>query len=187
MKNIQFGVNLLFEEDSVQKLEETLSPEAAKKVAESRTFKKRSPGRPKKEFVDDTFFRTTIIAHRVNYEKLKVIAMKEGRPFKDILNDALSAVIEKYEEKNGKVILRDNHENPFKSYCPMMVTGSGKKLYSYDEVALLLGVSTQTLYMIVKKLEMPLHPISGRLYFEESQIVQVADFRKRLERERRVQ
>ena len=74
----------------------------------------KGPGRPKKEFVDDTFFRTTIIAHRVNYEKLKVIAMKEGRPFKDVLNDALFAAIEKYEEKNGEVIVRDNNENPFK-------------------------------------------------------------------------
>jgi hypothetical protein len=50
----------------------------------------------------------------VNYEKLKVIAMKEGRPFKDVLNDALFAAVDKYEEKNGEVILRDNHENPFK-------------------------------------------------------------------------
>lgn len=97
----------------VQELEETLSLEARKAFAASRSAKK-GPGRPKKEFVDDTFFRTTIIAHRVNYEKLKVIAMKEGRPFKDVLNDALFAAIEKYEEKNGEVIVRDNHENPFK-------------------------------------------------------------------------
>lgn len=99
---------------SVPELEETLSPKARAIIAESRASEKKGPGRPKKEFVDDTFFRTTIIAHRVNYEKLKVIAMKEGRPFKDVLNDALFAVIEKYEEKNGEVIVRDNHENPFK-------------------------------------------------------------------------
>lgn len=179
--NITFGVKVLFDESNVQKVEETLSPEVSKKVFETRTSEKKGPGRPRKEFVDTSFFRTTIIAHRENYEKLKVIAMKEGRPFKDILNDAFAAVIEKYEEKNGKVILRYNPENPFKEHYPMMVTESGKKLYSYDDVALLLGLSTQTLYKHVKKLELPLYPISGRLYFEESQILQVAEERKRFQ------
>jgi hypothetical protein len=113
-KDLKVGVDALLGERRVQELEETLSPEVRKVVAASRASEKKGPGRPKKEFVDDTFFRTTIIAHRVNYEKLKVIAMKEGRPFKDVLNDALFAVIEKYEERNGEVILRDNHENPFK-------------------------------------------------------------------------
>lgn len=118
-KDLRFGTDALLGESrekrvSVPELEATLSPEVRKAVAASRASEKKGPGRPKKEFVDDTFFRTTIIAHRVNYEKLKVIAMKEGRPFKDVLNDALFAVIEKYEEKNGEVILRDNHENPFK-------------------------------------------------------------------------
>lgn len=74
----------------------------------------KGPGRPKKEFVDDTFFRTTIIAHRVNYEKLKVVAMKLGRPFKDVLNDALLAAVETFEKKNGEITLRETHENPFK-------------------------------------------------------------------------
>ena len=114
--NITFGVKLLFEENSIQKVEETLSPEVSKKVSESRSSEKKGPGRPKKEFVDDTFFRTTIIAHRVKYEKLKVIAMKEGRSFKDILNDAFTAVIDKYEEKNGEEVLREKHENPFKEH-----------------------------------------------------------------------
>ena len=118
-KDLKVGTEFLLGESrvkslEVQELEETLSPEGRKVVAASRASEKKGPGRPKKEFVDDTFFRTTIIAHRVNYEKLKVIAMKEGRPFKDVLNDALFAAIEKYEEKNGEVIVRDNHENPFK-------------------------------------------------------------------------
>lgn len=182
--NISFGVKVLFEENSVQKVEETLSPEVSRKVFESRSSERKGPGRPRKEFVDTSFFRTTIIAHRENYEKLKVIAMKEGRPFKDILNDAFAAVIEKYEEKNGEVILKYNHENPFKEHYPMMVTESGKKLYSYDDVALLLGLSTQTLYKYVKKLELALYPISGRLYFEESQISQVAEKRKKFQMRR---
>lgn len=113
-KDFKTGINALLGDARTTALEETLSPEARAIIAESRASEKKGPGRPKKETVDDTFFRTTIIAHRVNYEKLKVIAMKEGRPFKDVLNDALFAVIEKYEEKNGEVVLRDNHENPFK-------------------------------------------------------------------------
>lgn len=113
-KDFKTGINALLGDARTTALEETLSPEVRAIIAESRASEKKGPGRPKKEFVDDTFFRTTIIAHRVNYEKLKVIAMKEGRSFKDVLNDALFAVIEKYEEKNGEVILRDNHENPFK-------------------------------------------------------------------------
>ena len=95
-KNISLDVKVLVEEDNVQK-----------------ELPKRGPGRPKKETVDNTFFRTTIIAHRVNYEKLKVIAMNEGRYFKDILNDAFTAVIKKYEDSHGEVILRHNHKNPF--------------------------------------------------------------------------
>lgn len=113
-KNLKFGVDALLGESRVSELEETLSPEVRRIVAESRASEKKGPGRPRKEFVDTSFFRTTIIAHRENYEKLKVIAMKEGRPFKDVLNDALSAAVEKYEDRNGEIIVRDNFENPFK-------------------------------------------------------------------------
>lgn len=113
-KDLKVGVDALLGERRVQELEETLSPEVRKAVADSRAIEKKAPGRPKKEGTDENFFRTTIIAHRESYEKLKVIAMKEGRPFKDVLNDALSAAVEKYEERNGEVIVRDNFENPFK-------------------------------------------------------------------------
>ena len=113
-KDLRVGTDALLGERRVQELEATLDPKTREDLAETREAIKKGPGRPKKDSVDDTFFRTTIIAHRVNYEKLKVIAMKEGRPFKDVLNDALFAAVDKYEEKNGEVILRDNHENPFK-------------------------------------------------------------------------
>lgn len=59
----------------------------------------------------------------------------------------------------------------------MIKTESGKTLYSYDDVSLLLGVTAQTLYKYVKKLELALYPVSGKLYFVESQIVQVAKAR----------
>ena len=99
-------------------VEAALSPETRELLAQSRAkeAEKRRPGRPKKENFEPTdFFRTTIIAHKENYEKLKVVAMKLGRPFKDVLNDALAAAVETFEEKNGKIVLRDfEHENPFK-------------------------------------------------------------------------
>ena len=112
-KDFKTGINALLGDARTTALEETLSPEARAIIAESRASEKKGPGRPKKETVDNTFFRTTIIAHRVNYEKLKVIAMNEGRYFKDILNDAFTAVIKKYEDSHGEVILRHNHKNPF--------------------------------------------------------------------------
>ena len=99
-------------------IEENLKPETRELIAEIRAkeAEKRRPGRPKKESVeDDGYFRTTIIAHKENYEKLKVVAMKLGRTFKDVLNDALAAAVETFEERNGEIILRDrDHENPFK-------------------------------------------------------------------------
>ena len=99
---------------AVSPIEEGLKPETQAILAEARERKR--PGRPKKEFVeDDGYFRTTIIAHKENYEKLKVVAMKLGRTFKDVLNDALAAAVETFEERNGEIILRErDHENPFK-------------------------------------------------------------------------
>lgn len=113
-KDLRVGTDALLGERRVQELEATLDPKTREDLAETREAIKKGPGRPKKEFVDDTFFRTTIIAHRVNYEKIKVIAMKEGMSFKDVLNEAISAAVEKYEEKHGEVILRDNREKLFK-------------------------------------------------------------------------
>lgn len=115
MKDFNKGVNLLLGESrTASPIEEGLKPETQAILAEAR--EKKRPGRPRKEVVeDDGYFRTTIIAHKENYAKLKVVAMKLGRTFKDVLNDALSAALDKFEEKNGKIILEDiDHENPFK-------------------------------------------------------------------------
>lgn len=110
------GVNALFGEPRpLTKTEAALSPETLASIEEARDKRIKKRGRPKKESLEDNgFFRTTIIAHRENYEKLKVVAMKLGRPFKDVLNDALSAAVETFEEKNGEITLREYHENPFK-------------------------------------------------------------------------
>lgn len=114
-KNFTEGIDVLLGGNRMtNKVEESLSPETRAIITELRQSDKKGPGRPRKEEVDDTYFRTTIIAHRENYERLKVIAMKEGRCFKDVLNDALSAAVETYEEKNGRIELRESFENPFK-------------------------------------------------------------------------
>lgn len=114
-KDLRTGLDaLLGEARPVPSIEEGLKPETKAILAEARERKR--PGRPRKEVVeDDGYFRTTIIAHRENYEKLKVVAMKLGRTFKDVLNDALAAAVDTFEERNGEIVLRDiNHENPFK-------------------------------------------------------------------------
>lgn len=59
----------------------------------------------------------------------------------------------------------------------MIVTESGRKLYNYKEVSALLGISSQTVQKYVKILEMSLYPVSGKLHFEESQILQVVEAR----------
>lgn len=62
----------------------------------------------------------------------------------------------------------------------MIVTESGKKLYNYEEVSAIMGISSQTIQKYVKMLEMSLYPVSGKLHFEESQIVQVVEARKNI-------
>lgn len=62
----------------------------------------------------------------------------------------------------------------------MIITESGKKLYSYNDVAAVIGVTAQTLYKYVKQLELSLYPVSGKLHFEESQIVQVIEARSKV-------
>lgn len=122
--DLQKGVNLLLGDSRpVFNPEDTLSDETREALAKSRAKEEREkeegkkrPGRPKKEVaIDEVYFRTTIIAHRQNYEKLRVISMKLGVCFKDILNAALAAAVENYEEKNGEIVLREkNLDNPFK-------------------------------------------------------------------------
>lgn len=67
----------------------------------------------------------------------------------------------------------------------MIITESGKKLYSYDDVASLMGVTPQTVRRYAAGLEMPLLPVSGKLYFEECQILQIIEARKAPKPEKR--
>ena len=120
-KDLKIGVEVI---DSIllgtprpqTKIEAAVSPKTLASIKElhEENTGKRKPGRPRKEAEEGEYFRTTIIAHKKNYEKLKVVAMKLGRPFKDVLNDALSAAVDTFEEKHGEITLRGEHANPFK-------------------------------------------------------------------------
>lgn len=114
-KDLKIGVDAMLGEP--RQLTAALSPEGRARIKElhEENTGKRKPGRPRKEATEEgEYFRTTIIAHKKNYEKLKVVAMKLGRPFKDVLNDALSAAVDTFEEKHGEITLRGEHANPFK-------------------------------------------------------------------------
>lgn len=56
----------------------------------------------------------------------------------------------------------------------MISTKSGKKLYNYDEVSQMVGVSKRTIQLYVKALGMALYTELGRVYFDEAQIVELA-------------
>lgn len=116
-KDFTTGLNAMLIGPTREELESHLNKETIDSTAAARDKRIKKRGRPRKESLEDNgYFRTTIIAHKENYEKLKIVAMKLGRPFKDILNDALSAAVETFEEKNGEITLRGQHyENPFKS------------------------------------------------------------------------
>lgn len=60
----------------------------------------------------------------------------------------------------------------------MIITETGKKLYDYNDVASLMGVCTTTVQKYVRSLGLALIIISGKLHFDESQILQLVEARK---------
>ena len=67
------------------------------------TPQKKGKGRPKEEEYEARTFRvkTELV------KKLKIIALKEGRLQKDILDYALESTIARYEEKNGVIDIEE--------------------------------------------------------------------------------
>lgn len=63
------------------------------------TTQKRGKGRPKGEAYEAKTFRVKTEL----YQKLKVIAIKEGRLQKEILDYALESLISRYEQKHGAI------------------------------------------------------------------------------------
>lgn len=56
----------------------------------------------------------------------------------------------------------------------MIATKKGKTLFDYEEVAQMVGLSKRTIQNYVKVLGLALYTESGKVYFDEGQIVQLA-------------
>ena len=56
----------------------------------------------------------------------------------------------------------------------MISTKSGKKLYNYEEVAQMVGLSKRTIQAYAKALGLALYTELGKVYIDEAQIVQLA-------------
>ncbi len=74
-------------------------PQESKKQAASTETTRRGKGRPREDGYEARTFRvkTELV------QKLKIIALKEGRLQKDILDFALESAISRYEEKHGVI------------------------------------------------------------------------------------
>lgn len=66
-------------------------------AAASQQPEKRGKGRPREDGYESRTFRVKT----EHVQKLKLIALKEGRLQKDILDFALESIISRYEEKHG--------------------------------------------------------------------------------------
>lgn len=94
-----------------QDVEETLQVSDELKEALNRERTKNT-GRPKKGYSpergtkeDET--RATFIVNKKNLRKVKYISLMETRQIKDVVGEALTAFIEKWEQENGVINLRN--------------------------------------------------------------------------------
>lgn len=60
----------------------------------------------------------------------------------------------------------------------MITTESGRNLYDYNDVSSLTGVGEQTIRKSATRLNITPYFVRGRLYFDESQILQIVEDRK---------
>lgn len=61
----------------------------------------------------------------------------------------------------------------------MITTKSGKKYFNYGEVSEILGVCVETVRRYSRALGMSLYGNGGRMYFDESQIVKLVEWREK--------
>lgn len=66
---------------------------------------KHGPGRPKKNPEDNDDTRATFIVSASLLRKIKYISLMEESLQKEVVNDALSLYVTKWEEENGKIKL----------------------------------------------------------------------------------
>lgn len=82
-------------------LKEALNRERTKDVGRPR--KGYSPERGTKQ--DET--RATFIVNKVNLRKVKYISLMETRQIKDVVGEAIASYIEKWEQDNGQINLKN--------------------------------------------------------------------------------
>ena len=80
------------------------TPQANTSVESPATVKV-GPGRPKKSGINDDT-RSTFIVSSELLRKVKYISLMDDRLQKDIINDALSLYVSKWEEDNGKITMQ---------------------------------------------------------------------------------
>ena len=76
-------------------------------AAASQQSEKRGKGRPREDGYESRTFRVKT----EHVQKLKLIALKEGRLQKDILDFALESIITRYEAKHGALNVDAEQEN----------------------------------------------------------------------------
>lgn len=77
----------------------------SKQVEISTEDQKARPGRPKEDEYESRTFRVK----KELVQKLRIIATREGRLQKDILDYALENIITRYEEKHGVIDISQNY------------------------------------------------------------------------------
>ena len=119
-KSLERLVGGIIGEPQPMETRETLSNEAQESIVVSDELKEalnrertKNVGRPKKGVYspergtkeDET--RATFIVNKKNLRKVKYISLMETRQIKDVIGEALSDHIEKWEQENGIINLRN--------------------------------------------------------------------------------
>lgn len=83
------------------------APQVKNEAAASQEPEKRGKGRPREDGYESRTFRVKT----EHVQKLKLIALKEGRLQKDILDFALESIITRYEAKHGALNVDEEQDN----------------------------------------------------------------------------
>ena len=83
------------------------APKVGNEAAAPQEPEKRGKGRPREDGYESRTFRVKT----EHVQKLKLIALKEGRLQKDILDFALESIITRYEAKHGALNVDEEQDN----------------------------------------------------------------------------
>ena len=100
------GINALFGNEPSTKNKDKTREEL---ISEQSSRRLVGRGRPRKGSAKENLAKddmhTSVIVNKPQYDKLKEIALKEGLLVKEIIYYSFELAIEKYEKKNGPVVL----------------------------------------------------------------------------------